>query len=536
MPRLSLLAALLAIAAATSVPGAGQTSRSPPRLISLPNGSQQKSYSCSVAGLRVALMKLRGIKVPERVLAQELGLTLERVPPPTAIKRLAERYGLRVRLRSRMSLPELARLSDPDGDTLVMVPYQAWPPEPTDLSQGEEQGHYSLVAGVERGAHRGDETVYFEDPAYFGGFTSLPGPEFLKRWHDDDYTGRQYRRFGIIFQAPTEADRSPAAKKLAWSNRRMGTILALTELEAERMRAKRQAIARAAADAKLLDSLQGHPAWLPREGCHTNDLPTFLSRLERVAARRGFRLRTLHHPGAAPIRMLEPIAPSNGPHVLISTGFHGDEPGGPWGVLRFLEEAPPDLFARVNLTILPLVNEEGFVRDMRLNARGEDINRGFTLRDPARNSVSRQSDLTAYPSAEGRALLAHSPELVRAARDGMLSLHEDRTATTSYIYAYDPAKAETRLLLSGLRNVLFSRFARARNDAVPGVAMRNGVIDAGDDRDGSFDQFMWERRVPRIVTTETPGMLDPDVRVSANAQLVESYLRSVLAAASPAAR
>lgn len=62
--------------------------------------------------------------------------------------------------------------------------------------------------------------------------------------------------------------------------------------------------------------------------------------------------------------------------VCFSSGIHGNEKGGPYGVLNYLKEydgIPDDL----HVLIFPVVNPYGFDRDIRPNAMRMDINRRF---------------------------------------------------------------------------------------------------------------------------------------------------------------
>jgi len=67
--------------------------------------------------------------------------------------------------------------------------------------------------------------------------------------------------------------------------------------------------------------------------------------------------------------------------VFISGGIHGDERAGPEAVLATIIEVAndPSRYEHVNIDFVPLVNPSGWVNRTRLNAEGEDINRGFHL-------------------------------------------------------------------------------------------------------------------------------------------------------------
>ncbi len=65
--------------------------------------------------------------------------------------------------------------------------------------------------------------------------------------------------------------------------------------------------------------------------------------------------------GDEPLLLLRPGTGAPGtPRLLVASGFHGEEPAGPWGVLEFLDSAPQGLLSRVQLLVLPLVNVTGF--------------------------------------------------------------------------------------------------------------------------------------------------------------------------------
>ncbi len=102
------------------------------------------------------------------------------------------------------------------------------------------------------------------------------------------------------------------------------------------------------------------------------------------------------------------------PHVLLSTGIHGDEPAGPWAVLSLLAEQA--LSAAVNWTVLPLINPDGLAAGSRENADGLDLNRDFKLQR----------------SAEICALSKVFDAMAKV--DLHLSLHEDWEYDQSYLY------------------------------------------------------------------------------------------------------
>lgn len=64
-------------------------------------------------------------------------------------------------------------------------------------------------------------------------------------------------------------------------------------------------------------------------------------------------------------------------HVLISSGLHGDEPGGIEASLLFLSRDNSHLLKSFNFTVIPCINPYGYVNNIRENSDGIDINRMF---------------------------------------------------------------------------------------------------------------------------------------------------------------
>ncbi|RKU28775.1 hypothetical protein C6497_08425 [Candidatus Poribacteria bacterium] len=68
-------------------------------------------------------------------------------------------------------------------------------------------------------------------------------------------------------------------------------------------------------------------------------------------------------------------------HVLITSGLHGDEPGGIKASLNFLSRENSHLLKSFNFTVIPCINPYGYVNNIRENRDGIDINRMFESDD-----------------------------------------------------------------------------------------------------------------------------------------------------------
>lgn len=82
-----------------------------------------------------------------------------------------------------------------------------------------------------------------------------------------------------------------------------------------------------------------------------------------------FRWLALHRPPQAS----DPATRAR--RIYLSTGIHGDEPAGPLAVLQLLRnhQWPP----LVELFLCPCLNPAGFVRNLRENGQGIDLNRDY---------------------------------------------------------------------------------------------------------------------------------------------------------------
>ncbi len=237
-----------------------------------------------------------------------------------------------------------------------------------------------------------------------------------------------------------------------------------------------------------------------------------LCQLEATAARRGLEIRNLAHSNHYPLLLLLPSGFSAKPNLCIAAGFHGEEPGGCWGLLSFMETAPEEYFKACNLSFLPVVNASGIRSGERFNNRGENPNSGFCHHEL--NGAS--------PSQEGRILLKNLPLLVQCARDGFLSLHEDVDCTEFYLYTFERSDSPG-LFSKRLREAEACFFPPQPDGVIEGSKVLDGIIFRHCD--GSFEDRLFHEGVPRTACTETPGKLDFPIRVKANSAITESFVR-----------
>lgn len=248
--------------------------------------------------------------------------------------------------------------------------------------------------------------------------------------------------------------------------------------------------------------------------------------LLNVCSKNGFFPRSLGtirgSIGSYPTWLVQTAAPpktKDYPRVLIVSGFHGEEPAGPLGILRWLELCTPESFMGVNVTFLPVVNLYGFTYNKRYGPSGTPTNAGFYR--PGEKA-----------SPEGQILKEHIEELREMANDGYLSLHEDSASSEYYIYAFEPTEMPGRFTTE-MKHVLSSYFLRGYNGIAyvdttspgQGPPCEDGLI--WKFYDGSFDDWMYQLGVPRVVVTETPGLAKLPDRIEASIALIDKCIALV---------
>lgn len=239
-----------------------------------------------------------------------------------------------------------------------------------------------------------------------------------------------------------------------------------------------------------------------------DNLPLFNERLSIVSKRLGLEKESLGKVFGHDIWLIRPKI-FNGPKLLFAAGFHGEEPAGVWGTLHFLENADPKLLQQATVSFLPLVNPSGIAAKRRYNDAGENPNSYYCHAEPETT-----------PSQEGKLLLAHLPLLISLAEKSFISLHEDCDLTKFYVYTFERTLGPFSKKLLEIESRFFSP---ASKKEIPDQPLINGLIY--NFCDGSFEDRLYHEGVPHTACTETPGKERLDVRVTANAAIIDGMIR-----------
>jgi len=188
--------------------------------------------------------------------------------------------------------------------------------------------------------------------------------------------------------------------------------------------------------------------------------------------------------------------------VLIIAGLHGDEPGGPLGILKFLNQSNArELLDRLSVSFIPIVNYYGFENNKRKNEENKDVNRNFFS-----ENTSKQTKI----------ILKNSKLIVNLAKDGFLTLHEDDSKKGFFVYTYGNKKQLFDSILDTGR-----KFFNIQKDN----KIEDGQIKETNDQ--SFEDFLANKNILGICT-ETPPSEKLQKRVEANRQIINTFLRFFL--------
>jgi hypothetical protein len=224
----------------------------------------------------------------------------------------------------------------------------------------------------------------------------------------------------------------------------------------------------------------------------------YLAQLRAKAVQAGLSIRTygevLEDGERYPLLCLE--RPGT-PEVVITAGFHGEEPAGPLSVeARLLELAAHAAKRNVGLRVYPCLNPSGFERKSRYNASGERPNNDLLRYEVSPGLIVGELEnggpfLRFMPYVHGpketRALLADLE--ARPTPVSALDIHQDNYLPGAFTYAYIFGdRAPYRALAQ----------AAAKRVPVAGRTLVDDTHKTDDDglvefHDGSVTDYFWRR-------------------------------------------
>ena len=159
--------------------------------VPLPDVRQEFGFDCGAAALRSVLdyFGLPPHPDTEPEMIKELGSSPRDGTSPDKIVHMAVRCGLTVYASGSMTLDDLRACLERKQPVICPVQMFWHPKAGKDAIDGDEDGHWIVVAGID------DNAICIQDPVF--GKVFLEPIEFLRAWHDRDGEGREYRRWGV---------------------------------------------------------------------------------------------------------------------------------------------------------------------------------------------------------------------------------------------------------------------------------------------------------------------------------------------------
>ena len=255
-------------------------------------------------------------------------------------------------------------------------------------------------------------------------------------------------------------------------------------------------------------------------------MQTYLKRLLKVVSERRFWMTVLGRTGRQYIWLIRSglnFVPDK-PNLLIVGGFHGEEVAGPLAILKWLETTSSTYLAKANLTFLPIVNPIGYNRGSRYARKGQKTNGGFCSNVEGCPKYGSKDKL----AVEGELLMENIDILLEAAKDGIISLHEDVTTDKFYIYSFSHL-SRPGSFSKAMRDEEAKHFEAIANDVKinepddPEAFAIDGIVH--NHHDGSFEDYFFHRGINHCLTTETPGFgVGVDARADVGVILINKFI------------
>lgn len=261
---------------------------------------------------------------------------------------------------------------------------------------------------------------------------------------------------------------------------------------------------------------------MPSEFAHTKNfykaLTSSFNKLNEVAA---YQQTVLGHAHGLPLLLIHPAkSHPDKAHILVAAGFHGDEPAGPKAVLRYMNTAAATDLKDINISFLPLVNPTGYALKQRVNAEGEDPNRGFP-----HAQIPCPADTL---SAEGRILFDKRRLIAKVAADGFVSLHENiDDHNQSYLFAYEASDSpgDFSCRLRDAQKRYYPMKNGIADDDFPEIVMTDGLAFNPPAFNCFEDLLVYDLNIPKVATTETAGSDRMSRRVQCNTAIIRAFVQ-----------
>lgn len=225
----------------------------------------------------------------------------------------------------------------------------------------------------------------------------------------------------------------------------------------------------------------------------------FSARLSAICSSKQIHLEKIGHKNRLPIFMAV-MNPECSRTLCFLSGLHGDEPAGPYGLLKFMEDAEK---YDVKIIMFPVVNPTGFTKGTRRNHLNYDLNRHW-----CHDELFNKENILVYDRIKGIKF------------DLFITMHEDNTIDEFYLYYSDKkAKKECNAILK-----VAKKFFPIHKGDVHGELCHKGLVlmDRASGDCTVEDRMLAEGN--HYIVVETPGALDLDRRITCQAEAVKAIV------------
>jgi len=192
--------------------------------------------------------------------------------------------------------------------------------------------------------------------------------------------------------------------------------------------------------------------------------------------------------------------------VCFLAGMHGDEIGGPFAIVKFIEKFDAKKFGRLKIIIIiPVGNPSGFDKGKRRNYLNKDLNGHFC----------------------GRTLFEENKIIYNAVKNKKIFfvhvLYEDIDEARFYLYNFEKNEEE---IYKNIIKMASNHVKINKDKEIYGNKSKNGIIK--NRKDCSFEDRLFRDGTPFSMCTESPGKLPLAKRVDLNVKVMNFVLKFAL--------
>lgn len=216
----------------------------------------------------------------------------------------------------------------------------------------------------------------------------------------------------------------------------------------------------------------------------------YIQLFQRALGTKHYNRVILGRTPGGPVYLFQP-KDMTGKRVLVISGQHGEEPGGPWALLRAIHNSKKPI-EDLSVSFLPVGNPYGFKTGQRC---------GFD-----RKSTNWLMDSKGELRTDGecvKILTKNIDLLKKCSRDGLLNVHEDVTSKGFYLYVNGDVKQPIvkTMLKQGKKWFDFKKDGEYHDNET--YTIKDGLVD--NHKDGTIDQYLYDNGAPLAITMELPA-------------------------------